>query len=247
MRSVSSDAASPSGDDRTAKARIRDAAIECFAEHGIAATTARKVAEVAGVSPGLVMHHFGSMDGLRAACDAHITDIIRRQKSEVLAAGPNIDILAALRASDTGALGAYLARILTDDSPAVARLVDDMVADAEGYIQQGVESGTIKPSADPRGRAAVLALWQLGGLVLHKHMDRLLGVDLTDPAVTTKASLANYAGPVYEMLGDGFFTDEFTQQTRAALAAMAAGGLDPDQTPPTDDPADGDPTTRGTP
>jgi len=114
-------------------------------------------------------------------------------------------------------------------------------------MAQGVESGTIKPSADPRGRAAVLALWQLGALVLHKHMDRLLGVDLTDPAVTTKPTLANYAGPVYEILGGGFFTDEFVQQTRAALAAMADGGLGAYDTPPTGDTAGGNPTSKGTP
>ena len=56
--------AAGSGGDRTAKARIRDAAIECYAFHGDDCT-ARMVAEKAGVSPGLVIHHFGSMEGLR--------------------------------------------------------------------------------------------------------------------------------------------------------------------------------------
>ena len=84
-------------DDRTAKARIRDAAIVCFAEHGIAATTARKVATAAGVSPGLVMHHFGSMEGLRAACDRHVTAMIRDLKGEAMGAGAGFDPVAALR------------------------------------------------------------------------------------------------------------------------------------------------------
>ncbi|MBU1493380.1 MAG: TetR/AcrR family transcriptional regulator [Actinobacteria bacterium] len=241
MRSVTVPA-----DDRTAKARIRDAAIECFAEHGIAATTARKVAEAAGVSPGLVMHHFGSMDGLRSACDDHIAEIIRSQKSRALSAGPNMDILAALREADPGPMGAYLARILVDDSPAVARLVDDMVADAEVYLEQGVASGMLKPSADPRGRAVLLALWQLGALVLHKHMDRLIGVDLTDPDVTTKPALAAYAGPVYEVLGGGFFTADFLSQAQAAIAALAADGI-ADDSPSPDHPAQDRSSSKGTP
>jgi len=125
-------------DDRTTRARIRDAAIGCFAENGIAGTTARKIATAAGVSPGLVIHHFGSMDGLRNACDEYVAAIIRQEKQEAMAAGPGLDLLAALRDSKAGSGMGYLARVLADDSPAVAALVDDLVADAEGYFQQGV-------------------------------------------------------------------------------------------------------------
>src|SRR5690606_20135242 len=44
-------------------ARIRDAAIVEFAAHGFTKSTVRAIAESAGVSPGLVIHHFGSKDG----------------------------------------------------------------------------------------------------------------------------------------------------------------------------------------
>ncbi len=43
----------------------------------------RTIAEAAGVSAGLVIHHFGSKDGLRAACDDYIAGgVIREVKSE---------------------------------------------------------------------------------------------------------------------------------------------------------------------
>jgi len=245
MRSIGASESDTPDDGRTAKVRIRDTAIECFAEHGLAGTTARKVATAAGVSPGLVIHHFGSMDGLRAACDEHVAASIRRQKSATLAAGPGLDILAAMRNADTGYLGRYLAEILVDDSPAVEQLVDDLVADAEDYFQQGVDAGTIVPTENPRGRAAVLVLWTLGGMVLHKHMDRLLGVDLTDPGVTANPSLAAYAGPVYEILSGGFFTEEFTERLRGGFTAMA-DGLETEESPPSPDgPADDQTTTKG--
>ncbi|MCB2224359.1 MAG: TetR family transcriptional regulator [Actinobacteria bacterium] len=227
MRSVTA------SDDRTAKARIRDAAITCVAEHGLAATTVRKVADTAGVSPALVIHHFGSMDGLREACDRHVAEVIRDHKTKALASGPNLDVLAAFRDYEGGDLGRYLAHILTDDSPAVARLIDGMVDDAEAYIAQGVESGIIRPSEYGRERASLLAIWQLGALALHRHAERLLGLDLTDPGLTASPALARYTLPFYEMLGGGLFTEEATANLIAAMSALAAS--DDGAPGPTDD------------
>jgi AcrR family transcriptional regulator len=204
-------------DDRTTKARIRDAAITCFARDGMASTTVRKIADAAGVSPGLVIHHFGSMAGLRTACDEHVAATIRHYKQEALSVGPSLDVLAALRGTEVGPLMGYLAAALAEDSPEVARLVDELVSDAEGYLQQGVETGMVRPSADPHGRAAVLLLWSLGALVLHRHVHRILGVDLTAPDVGADPSLAAYAGPAYEIMGEGILTEEFAIQVMSAF------------------------------
>jgi AcrR family transcriptional regulator len=210
-----------SKDDRTAKARIRDAAIDCIAEHGVAGTTARKVAALAGVSPGLVIHHFDSMDGLRLACDQYVVGAIRERKEAAAAAGPAFDVLASLRTGNIGQLGRYLARVLVDDSPAVTRLVDDLVADAEDYMQRFVEAGMARPSDDPRARAAVLMIWGLGALVLHDHVQRLLGVDLTDRNVDA-ATLAGYARPAYEILGGGMLTDTVASNLQESLTHLTS-------------------------
>ena len=61
-------------EDLTAYARIRNAALELFASRGIATTTIRDVASAAGVSPGLVQHHFGTKDGLRKAVDEYVLE-----------------------------------------------------------------------------------------------------------------------------------------------------------------------------
>ena len=209
-------------DDRTAKARIRDAAIGCFAESGIDGTTARKIATGAGVSPGLVIHHFGSMDGLRSECDRYVAATIREYKREAISAGPNIDVLAALRGANAGPVMAYLAAVLVDDSPIVANLVDELVADAEGYLEYGVETGLVKPSADPHGRAAVLFLWSLGALVLHRHVRRILGVDLTNPDISADPAIAAYAGPAYEIMGKGVLSEAFAAQIQEVFVEMTA-------------------------
>lgn len=208
-------------DERSTAARIRDAAIECFATEGIRGTTARKVAALADVSPGSVINHFGSMDGLRQACDRHLLAVTRDRKQKAMAEGPNFDILAAIRVEGHPQLLAYLAAVLTDDAPGVSELVDGMVADAEIYLAQGVESGMLRPSADPHGRAVIMVLWNLGLLVLHRHLDRLLGTDLVDPQFGSSPAIANYLTPIMELYGEGVFTPEFMENARTAMAALA--------------------------
>jgi len=207
MRSASD--GSPAGDDRSTKARIRDAAIDTIADHGLGSVTVRKIADRAGVSPALVMHHFGSMDGVRRACDEYVAQAIRDRKVEAMGAGPGMDLLAALRDADYGNLTGYIARVLVDDSDLVNRLVDDIAADAVEYMAQGEENGMIRPSSHPEDRAALMTLWSLGGIVLHHHMKRLLGVDLTDPDVTRDPGFMRYVRPALEMVGTGMFTEEF--------------------------------------
>jgi AcrR family transcriptional regulator len=63
-------------EDLTARARIRDAALDQFAARGVKAATLKDIADAAGVSVGLVQHHFGSKDGLREACDKHVRDVV---------------------------------------------------------------------------------------------------------------------------------------------------------------------------
>lgn len=208
MRSTSAAAIEDqASDDRTAKARIRDAAIECIAAEGVSGATVRKIAATAGVSPGLVIHHYGSAEALRVACDEHVAATIRDYKHEAMTAGPNLDVLAAVRGATTAPLMGYLAAVLSDDSPAVARLVDDLLVDAEGYLEHGVETGMVRPSPNPTGRAAVMLLWSLGAVVLHKHLERILGIDLTDPNIISDPAFAAYVRPAYEIMGDGILTE----------------------------------------
>ena len=166
-------------DDRTARARIRDAAIACFAERGVAATTVRTIAASAGVSPGLVIHHYGSKDGLRVACDEWIAARIYEVKQDAIDDGRAMSPLAAVRAGDDGPpITAYLARTLVDDSQHVAELVDAMVANAVAMSEQSVANGLMNPTDDEYARATVITIWSLGSLVLHRHLKRLLGEDL---------------------------------------------------------------------
>jgi hypothetical protein len=132
--------------------------------------------------------------------------MIRDLKSGAMAAGAGFDPLAALRSSAGGPpLARYLARTLVDGSPHVVDLVDEIVADAVAYCETGVATGMLTPSRYPRERAAILTMWSLGALVLHDHLARLIGVDITEPLDNPKAASA-YVGPALEILS-GFVTE----------------------------------------
>src|SRR5664279_5452524 len=119
--------------DLTARANIRNAALRLFAERGHDAVTVREIATAAGVSPGLVLHHFGSKDGLRAAVDAQaaesfdtiFAEISGHDLAEMLANGEATTSVAEAfaRAFPHGSpLPAYLRRLLLTDDPAGAAL-----------------------------------------------------------------------------------------------------------------------------
>ena len=66
---------SPLPDDRTARARIRDEALRLVAERGPDAVTLRDIANAAGVSPALLIRHYGSKDGLVEIVANHVVAI----------------------------------------------------------------------------------------------------------------------------------------------------------------------------
>jgi AcrR family transcriptional regulator len=66
-------------EDQTAIARIRDAAMDLFGQHGFNVGL-RTIADAPGVSAPLVIHNFGSREGLRKACDDYVAEEIRTGK-----------------------------------------------------------------------------------------------------------------------------------------------------------------------
>ncbi len=182
------------------------------------------------MSPGLVIHHFGSKDDLRVACDRHVAALIREQKSDSMRAGAGLDPMAALRTySDGPPLLAYLARTLVDGSPHVSELLEELVADAVAYMAEGEANGLLRPSDDPHARAAVLLLWSMGALVLHEQAARLLGVDL----LGAPDQLLGYLRPALEVMGQGVMTPDAYDQLAGAVRtddAPAATGAEPTPT-----------------
>ena len=144
--------------DLTATARIRDAALEQFGQHGFGVGL-RTIAEAAGVSAALVIHHFGSKDGLRKACDDYVAEEIRSSKSEAMQSNDPATWLSQMAEIESYApLMAYVVRSLQSGGELASMLWQRMIDNAEEYMDEGVRAGTIKPSRDPHARAKYLAI-----------------------------------------------------------------------------------------
>ena len=168
----------PAFEDLTARARIRDAALRLFAERGIDGATIRDIAKAAGVSGGLVRHHFGSKEALRDACDAYALDRLLRIKEQAWLEGRMADqaFLPAVHPTVVS-LYRYLARSLLDGSPAAASMFDDLVKLTEQWLNQHRPG----QATDLRAYAAVLVAMQVGMLGMHEHLSRALGADILSP------------------------------------------------------------------
>ncbi|WP_093598972.1 TetR/AcrR family transcriptional regulator [Lentzea waywayandensis] len=185
-----------SASDLTARARIRDAALTRFGSEGISGTSVRAVAADAGVSPALVVHHFGSKEGLRQACDDYVLDSIRSgDEAATEALGEVLSAATPVRR--------YLARALLDDTEAAGALFAEIVERTQVWLADGEAEGWVRPTSDSRARAVTYVSWLLAPLVLGDHVGRLLG---GDPAETATAVRGARAG--LEMLTGGLFADD---------------------------------------
>jgi AcrR family transcriptional regulator len=192
-----------SADDLPAAARIRDAAIERFGEHGFSVGL-RSIAEAAGVSAALVIHHFGSKDGLRKACDDYIAEEIRSEKSEAMRSSDPATWFAQLAEIESYApMMAYLVRSMQSGGELGKMLMRRMVDNAESYLEEGVRAGTLKPSRDPQARARFLAITGGGGFLMYLQMH--------DTATDLRAVLRDYARdmllPSLELYTEGLMAD----------------------------------------
>jgi AcrR family transcriptional regulator len=159
-----------SADDLTAVARIRDAAIEQFGQHGFNVGL-RAIAQAAGVSAALVIHHFGSKEGLRKACDDYIAEEVRNAKTESLRSADPATWFAQMAEIESYApMIAYLVRSMQAGGELAKTMWQRMIDNAEQYIEEGVRAGTLKPSRDPKARAKFLAMVGGGGLLLYLQM-----------------------------------------------------------------------------
>jgi AcrR family transcriptional regulator len=190
-------------EDLTATARIRDAAIQQFGEHGFTVSV-RAIAAAAGVSAALVIHHFGSKEGLRKACDAYVAEQIRTSKSESLQTSDPAAWFAQMAEIESFApMMSYLVRSLQSGSELAKSLWRRMIDNAEQYLEEGVQAGTIKPSRDAKARAKYLAMNGGGALLLY--------LQLHDNPTDMRAVLHDYAQdmilPALEVYTNGLLTD----------------------------------------
>jgi AcrR family transcriptional regulator len=209
----------PGAEDLTARARIRDAALEQFAARGMRGTTIRGVAEAAGVSPGLVQHHFGSKEKLREACDEYVMATIRSIKLESFENGVNQPGFLSTAVRTSVPLKRYLARALVDGSAGAAKLFDETVEFTKEMLESP-PAGMLKPStSDLHAYAVAMASMSFGVIVLHEHLSRALSVD-----TLSEEGYPRLAKALIEIFTDDILSPELVEQAVEALDQLPGGG-----------------------
>lgn len=167
--------------DLTGRARIRDAALTVFADHGTKGTTVQLVAKQAGVSTGLIRHHFGSKAGLLTACDDYAIGTMLDQARSALeaetAAEPGF-VGEMYRTNRAGSR--YLARALTEGTAAAAQLYAAGADLAERFLSERWPDRFPPGSMAARDAAGVMGTMHLSPLVMHAHLSERMGVDALD-------------------------------------------------------------------
>jgi AcrR family transcriptional regulator len=190
-------------------ARIRDAAIAQYGQHGFSVGL-RSIAEAAGVSAALVIHHFGSKEGLRKACDAHVAEVVREAKTESMQSSDPATWMAQMAEIESYApLMAYLVRSMQSGSELAKTFWRTMVDNAEEYLQEGVRTGMLKPSRDPRARARFMAICSGGGFLLYLQMHD----DPTDLRRVLRDYGEDMMLPALELYTEGLMADSTMYET----------------------------------
>lgn len=192
-------------DDHSSIERIRTAALKSFATHGASATSLRTVAEAAGVSVGLVQHHFTNKAGLIKAVDDYVQGVV----IEIIARPiqpPPADSVADMGGRVTELIVEYpeivdyVGRALIDGSPLGTTIFDTLVAFGMARWNQRKDNGEARPDIDVTWAALNSLVMALGTLILRGHLERQV-----PQAFTTPAQLQRWQDSVNTLLRDGLF------------------------------------------
>jgi AcrR family transcriptional regulator len=165
--------------------RIRNAALRNIATHGAAATSLRTVAAAAGVSLGLVQHHFATKAGLVKAVDDYVLSQLLTPISQPISEPDSIgemgDRITRLLSDQTD-VSDYVARALIDGSPLGVTIFDALVGFGTARWNQRGERGESRQDIDLTWAVMNSMVLALGTIVLRPHIDRNLPESMTSPA-----------------------------------------------------------------
>jgi AcrR family transcriptional regulator len=166
-----------SHDDLTARARIRNAALDLYSQYGEERISLRAIAAEAKVSLGVVQHHFKTKAKLREAVDQLVVDHFAQAIAEVQTEGSPGQIGAARDAAvrhmlrDNPTVINYLRRTLLEPSESRLHLLDVIVDLTRREVGALRRSGRASTKRRESAQIARILLQQMGELFLQPMID----------------------------------------------------------------------------
>lgn len=182
-------------DDLTAKARIRNAAMDLFAQYGDERVSLREVAAKAGVQLGLVQYHFKTKAGLRDAVDQLVVDHFAQTIAEVPSDGTPAEVVAARDEAvrdmleRTPAVVDYLRRAMLEPSETRHHLLDTLIPVTRNEIAVMRDAGLASTERPESIQVVWVLVRQLGELLLQPFIDAVWE-RVAEPGDTGKPTLS---------------------------------------------------------
>ncbi len=196
--------------DLSTRARIREAALALFGSSGFGVPL-RAIADTAGVSAGLVVHHFGSKERLRDAVDQAVLRTFLDRFAAINNDLPADGLAQEMADAFADVLGTspqirqYLRRSLDDGTPASMTIFDSLVAAIGRGLDRLDRAGGLRPGSDPQWRPFQVLSVILGPLLLEPVIQRHIGGPYT-PENVRRRTAANL-----DFIARGLFTQPAAQ------------------------------------
>lgn len=166
-------------DDLTAKARIRNTALDLFSRYGEDRVSLRAIAAEAGVTLGLVQHHFKTKAGLRDAVDQLVVDYFSSTLAAVGADGSPAEIVAARDEAvrqmlrDNPPVVNYVRRAILEPSQDRFHLLDVLVDLTRREVGSLRKSGRASTTRRESTQVVAVLVRQMGELLLQPMVDAI--------------------------------------------------------------------------
>jgi TetR/AcrR family transcriptional regulator, regulator of cefoperazone and chloramphenicol sensitivity len=195
-----------SAEDLSSRARLRDAAVRLFAERGVAGTSVRDIAEAAGVTAGLITHHFGSKERLKAAVDELMIEVFTAPLTAPSdLSSPTAEGVAEALAHTMAAhpdLRAYLRRSFLENDPASGEVFDRFVELLRERLAEMQAAGMLRADLDLDWAPLQVLFLHFGPLLLGPAVERILNIDSYADDVIRRRSRAHL-----ELVNRGFLSN----------------------------------------
>ena len=195
----------------TTREQLLTIAVEMFAANGFAQTSLRAIAKQAGVSPALLVHHFGTKDALiKEAIAITLGHWVADEKAAMLDDESNqLSHWQAVMAKGATPLR-FFRQVLLAGGEYSQRLFAAAVSESENLLEQMKSAGRLRDVKDPKTTALMLTLSGLGSVLFMDHIERILGGSIASETVAKKLMNANN-----QMLQEGIFVPSNSNEKEA--------------------------------
>ena len=172
--------------------QLIETATNAFARDGFATTSLRSIAKEAGVSPALVVHHFGSREKLIEECIVRGLGLWVSEKQQFVDVSLSVAIGQWQSSLDKHSQKLQFFRqvLLAGGEPANI-LFSRMVKEARMMIDAQVEKGQMRKSDNPDDLALLMTLHGLAPLIMQEQVNSHLGGNFMEPALGARLAGAN--------------------------------------------------------